>query len=117
MLRDNYSLTIIAIPRFKTWFIHHEKQILDDYRLREDDLEHVYDYCVTHGFADACRDDGGVLIGTYRHDVYDMVYEDLAKHFIVEYIKDKLHFYDIDLARQSVKILVMGDKVILGVKR
>lgn len=117
MSRDNYSLTIVSIPRFRKWFEHNKETLLKDYNLRPDDSEHLYDYCVARATADVVRGYGSTLVGSYRHEIYDQVYEDKARHFLVEYLRDKFDYYQIEFVYQLVKILVLGDKLILGEKK
>lgn len=117
MRRDNYSLTILTIPRFKTWFQHNEEEILKEYNLRADDVEHLYDYCVLRATENIVRRCGSNIVGTYRHEIYDMVYQDRVQHFLTEYLADKFEHHQIEFVHQYVKILVLGDKLILGVKK
>ena len=117
MRRDNYSLTIVTIPRFRVWFNQNKETIIQEYNLKKHDEEDLYDYCVGQAFDTILRRSGSRQVGLFKHDLYNLVYKDHVKFFLVDYLSDKLEHYEIEYVWQEVKLLVLGDKLILGAKK
>lgn len=111
---SRYSLTVMDIGYLRAYF---EGSVMDS--LKEHSLgilhqEAVYDYMVMYAFKEATLDFRIELAGMYRHDVYDLIFEQHKEVYVqamIRLIKDQGITF---MQNDTPKVMVTGQSMILA---
>lgn len=109
-----YSLIVMDIGYLRAYFEHSVISTLEEHQLGTIHQEAVYDYMVMNAFKEATLDFRIELAGMYRHDIYDLVYEqhkDVYVQAMVKLIKDQGVTF---LNGDTPKVMVTGQTMILA---
>lgn len=111
----SYSTIILDIGQLRLDYSQRWLSFKERYLLNDDEFEALYDWCVLEAlYRNRIRSLGGVIDHHYKHDIYNIVYEELAAEWQLFFSAAKamssLHIKP----ASCLKVLVAGYNLIIA---
>lgn len=111
-----FNITIVCLRGFYSAFRSDAPMICEEFDIREDELEAVYEYCVKSALSEAVWwwEPSWSLSDFYRHDVYINVYDRLYRPYVAV-LSRAARLDQVTETNPVIKLLVTGNTGVLAV--